>query len=140
MTQDPQFENLSPAAAYDVLHQGRAVLIDVREADEYAAEHIPGALLHPLSSFNPAALPQGLPLILQCGSGKRSATAMARCQAVGGALPRPCRGRHHGLESGGPAHQPLIITPGPLLGWPGDGDAWGWASPAPYSWARDSSS
>lgn len=88
MTQDPQFENLSPAAAYDVLHQGRAVLIDVREADEYAAEHIPGALLHPLSSFNPAALPQGLPLILQCGSGKRSATAMARCQAVG----VPCRG------------------------------------------------
>ena len=35
---------------------GNMVLVDVREAHEYAAGHIPGAVSQPLSSFDPSAL------------------------------------------------------------------------------------
>ncbi len=63
----------------------KAVLIDVREPREYAAERIHGALLFPLSTFDPSALPldKTREMIFHCGSGKRSADAVARCQAAG---------------------------------------------------------
>ena len=35
--------------------------VDVREADEYAAGHIKGALFNPLSKFDPARLPVARP-------------------------------------------------------------------------------
>ena len=63
---------------------GDIVLVDVREANEYAAECIAGALLHPLSRFDPAALPQtGAEIVLHCGSGKRSQTAFDACRRAG---------------------------------------------------------
>lgn len=54
-----------------------ALLVDVREADEYRQARIPGSLLLPLSEFQAryAELPQDRPLILQCRSGVRSARA-----------------------------------------------------------------
>ena len=57
------------------------VLIDVREPEEYAVERIHGALLYPLSSFDPQALPDPgqRKLVFQCGSGMRSSKAMAQC-------------------------------------------------------------
>jgi rhodanese-related sulfurtransferase len=74
--------NLSPADLADRLHHGTAVLVDVREPAEFAVERIPGAVLHPLSTFDPSALPPG-PLVFQCGSGKRSLTAIERSVAAG---------------------------------------------------------
>lgn len=61
------------------------VLIDVREPQEYAVERIPGALLMPLSTFDPAALPDpgGRRIVFHCGSGKRSATAVDLCLRAG---------------------------------------------------------
>jgi rhodanese-related sulfurtransferase len=61
------------------------LLIDVREPAEYAAEHIAGAVLCPLSTFDPATLPQqdGREIVFHCAGGKRSATAVARCQQQG---------------------------------------------------------
>lgn len=61
------------------------VLIDVREPAEHAAEHIAGALLFPLSSFDPATLPQqeGREIVFHCAGGKRSAVAVARCLEKG---------------------------------------------------------
>ena len=41
------------------LEQGEALLIDVREPLEYAAEHIPDAQLLPLSTFDPGARAPG---------------------------------------------------------------------------------
>lgn len=41
-------KTITAAQARDLHHKG-ALLIDVREAGEYAREHIPGAQLHPLS-------------------------------------------------------------------------------------------
>jgi rhodanese-related sulfurtransferase len=57
------------------------VLIDVREPQEFAAERIHGALLFPLSTFDPQALPEThkRKLVFHCGSGKRSAMALAHC-------------------------------------------------------------
>ena len=68
-----------------LLEAGEAVLIDVREIDEFAEEHIPGALHFPLSSLDPADLPRPARqrLVLQCLSGGRSARARERLHRAG---------------------------------------------------------
>jgi rhodanese-related sulfurtransferase len=65
--------------------RGEVVLIDVREPAEYAVERIHGALLFPLSTFDPAGLPTGTgkQVVLQCGSGKRSEMAFRKAFATG---------------------------------------------------------
>ncbi|RZJ27447.1 MAG: hypothetical protein EON85_11185, partial [Brevundimonas sp.] len=48
---------LTPLAPRDVaarLRSGRAVLVDIREPDEFAREHLPGAVSAPLSAFEQA--------------------------------------------------------------------------------------
>lgn len=61
------------------LRQGDAVLIDVREADEFAAEHIPAALSLPLSQLaaHLSAVPQGKKRLFHCQKGKRGEQACA---------------------------------------------------------------
>ena len=78
-------EDLTPAEIAAKLKDGSIVLIDVREPPEYAAERIHGALLFPLSTFDPAALPDAgkRALVFHCGSGMRSAKAVAQCAAAG---------------------------------------------------------
>lgn len=77
--------DLSPTQVRDSLAAREIVLIDVREPAEYAAERIHGALNFPLSTFDPEALPVGgsRAIVLQCGSGKRSAMALDRCRQAG---------------------------------------------------------
>jgi rhodanese-related sulfurtransferase len=60
------------------LAEGTIVLVDVREPDEFAAGHIPGAISMPLSRFNPEQLPriEGRKLVFNCRSGKRTLQAM----------------------------------------------------------------
>ena len=55
---------------------GGALLIDVREPEEYAEGHIPGITLIPMSEVQDrlAELPRDQPLVLTCRSGNRSAT------------------------------------------------------------------
>ena len=81
----PQLRELGAEEVHDAIRHHRIVLIDVREPAEYAAERIHGALLFPLSSFDPKALPADpdRPVVLQCGSGKRSAMAAAKCAEMG---------------------------------------------------------
>jgi rhodanese-related sulfurtransferase len=64
-----------------LLRKDAALVIDVREADEFAAGHIPGAINLPLSSFQPSRLPaaQGKQLVLSCLGGKRSGMALDKC-------------------------------------------------------------
>jgi rhodanese-related sulfurtransferase len=64
-----------------MLAAGTVTLVDVREPNEFAAEHIAGAVNMPLSSFDPAALPHadGRVTVLQCAGGKRSGMALDRC-------------------------------------------------------------
>ena len=77
-------QELTPIEVHAALLRHEIVLIDVREPQEYTSERIHGALLYPLSTFDPAALPVGeSTVVLHCGSGKRSAVAVARCMAAG---------------------------------------------------------
>jgi rhodanese-related sulfurtransferase len=67
---------LKPDDLSQRLGAGRAVLIDIRESDEFARAHVPGAVSRPLSVFNPvdlAAAP-GLEVVFTCRSGMRTAT------------------------------------------------------------------
>jgi rhodanese-related sulfurtransferase len=58
-------------------------IVDVREADEYARGHIPGAINLPLSRFDPAKVPRGDRVVLICQAGGRSAAALKRMAAAG---------------------------------------------------------
>ena len=59
------------------LDRDEIVLVDVRETKEFECEHIPGALLLPLSSFDADVFPTipGKQLVLHCAIGKRSEAA-----------------------------------------------------------------
>lgn len=59
------------------LDQDKAVLIDIREAAEYAREHIAGSHLVPLSGFNPDDFPKDHDKIgvFHCSSGNRTCKA-----------------------------------------------------------------
>lgn len=65
----------------DLLGAGQALVIDVREANEFADGHIPGAVNVPLSSFQASQLPpaEGRTVVLNCLGGKRSAMALDKC-------------------------------------------------------------
>ena len=80
-----RLRELTPAQVHARVAEGKAILVDVREADEHAAERIGGAHHAPLSSFDPHALPAAgdKEIILHCAGGKRSATAVARCLGAG---------------------------------------------------------
>lgn len=76
---------IAPADVRTALAHGEVLLIDVREANEYAFERIPGALLYPLSTFDPRAIPSssGKKLVIQCAAGGRSMRAAQALAAAG---------------------------------------------------------
>jgi rhodanese-related sulfurtransferase len=78
----PKTQDLTPDQVKAALDAHEILLIDVREPGEFGAERIHGALNFPLSTFDPAALPDagGRRVVFQCGSGKRSANAIGHCQ------------------------------------------------------------
>jgi rhodanese-related sulfurtransferase len=78
---------LSPNAAVLLMNHEKAVVVDVCEAPEFAAEHIVGAKHAPLGELE-QKLPtlvknKALPLILVCASGGRSKRALAVAQKLG---------------------------------------------------------
>jgi rhodanese-related sulfurtransferase len=81
----PKIRDLTPHDVQTALDNQEILLIDVREPEEFAAARIAGAVNMPLSTFDPAALPpaEGKMIVFQCGSGKRSAAAVAACQTAG---------------------------------------------------------
>jgi rhodanese-related sulfurtransferase len=84
MTHHGTITDATPEQVRAWLQAGEILLVDVREANEYAFERIHGALLYPLSTFDPQALPtEGRRLVLHCAGGKRSLTAAHKLQAAG---------------------------------------------------------
>lgn len=81
----PKTKDLTPLQVQAALDAHEILLIDVREPGEFAAERIHGALNFPLSTFDPGALPEAGDrlIVFQCGSGKRSATAVGHCRKAG---------------------------------------------------------
>jgi len=64
---------------------GEALVIDVREVDEFAQGHIPGAINNPLSSFDPAKVPAAddKKLVFHCKGGVRCGPASQKYVAAG---------------------------------------------------------
>jgi len=75
--------SLSPVEVAARMKSGVAVLVDVREADEHAREHIVGAVAVPLSCFDaaPLALTPGREVIFMCRGGHRTAAHCHRLAA-----------------------------------------------------------
>ena len=67
------------------ISEGRYLLVDVREPNEVAVDAYPGAVVVPLSNFDPRAIPdpKGKEVVFACRSGKRSVTASLAAQAAG---------------------------------------------------------
>jgi rhodanese-related sulfurtransferase len=83
--QNPAVRDLTPQEVARGLQEGRIVLVDVREPGETALERFPDAVLVPLSTFDPAAIPEpaGRDVVFACRSGRRSITASLAAQEQG---------------------------------------------------------
>ena len=73
----PEVPAVSATAAAAMLKAGDALLIDVRELEEWEESRIPGADFKPLSEIQDwfEDLPRDVDIILQCRSGNRSGQA-----------------------------------------------------------------
>jgi rhodanese-related sulfurtransferase len=74
---------LSPQQVRERLDAGRAILVDIRETDEFARSHITGAQSQPLSTWERAHLSvdPDADVIFTCRSGMRTAGACDRLAA-----------------------------------------------------------
>jgi|SRR5580658_2859613 rhodanese-related sulfurtransferase len=80
-----QVRDMTPEEVAEGLAGNTIMLVDVREPNETARERIHGALLAPLSQFDPLDLPdpQGRTVVFTCASGIRSVKAAEMAQAAG---------------------------------------------------------
>lgn len=75
--------DINVSEAFRRISEGSAVLVDVRETEEYRAGHARGAQSLPLSSLACTHLPAGIDVLMICRSGKRSAQAVERARQSG---------------------------------------------------------
>ncbi len=106
------------------LARGEALLVDVRETSEFEQEHIPGAMLVPLSMLDADTFPRITikKLVLHCAIGKRSAAAAKQLIKAGHVPPINMAGglkawREAGLETeifdlppALPEQKPVIVS------------------------------
>jgi rhodanese-related sulfurtransferase len=85
MAEDPRVTNLTADEVVRGVKEGRMLLVDIREPNETAVERFPGAVIVPLSSFDPADIPdpQGKQVVFACRSGNRSVRASLLAQDAG---------------------------------------------------------
>ncbi|NGM20328.1 DUF2892 domain-containing protein [Roseomonas stagni] len=75
---------IDAAEAAALLRDGRATLVDVREADERARAHVPGSAHWPLSRLDQSPVPTAEVLIFHCASGARTTQNAAALAARAG--------------------------------------------------------
>ena len=102
--------NISARQAHDWLSSGEAVLIDVRESDEFKSEHIPYAFSLPLACIGNMQsflnIPEGQKIIFQCQRGMRGQKACAICAEHGSI--QPVYNIEGGIEAWKSAALPVI--------------------------------
>jgi rhodanese-related sulfurtransferase len=67
---------LKPLHPHEVakrMNAGRAVLVDIREPDEFARAHVQGALSHPLSKIDTLGVAADQAVVFACKAGLRTA-------------------------------------------------------------------
>ncbi len=109
MNTEPEQIDLEEADVETVagwLARGEALLVDVRETSEFEQDHIPGAMLVPLSMLDADTFPRITikKLVLHCAIGKRSAAAARQLIKAGHVPPINMAGglkawREAGLET-----------------------------------------
>jgi rhodanese-related sulfurtransferase len=78
--------NIDSKKTQALLASGNAILVDIRESDEHAREHIKGAQCLPLSTFSDDCLsssPKDTPIIFHCQSGNRTKQAEDKFLSLG---------------------------------------------------------
>ncbi len=107
-TNAPRIEIVGIDEVRQGLADGTMLVVDVRERHEFEAGHIPGAVLFPLSTFAPAALPdpEDRRLVFACRSGARTLKAIGLCQAAG----LPYRAHYAGSFNDWVAHGQPVAT------------------------------
>jgi rhodanese-related sulfurtransferase len=99
---------LKPEEVARRLADGRAVLIDIREADEFARRRASGALSRPLSTLDAKGLglSDAREVIFTCRSGMRTG---ANGQRLAAACGRPAHVLEGGLDAWGQAGLPVEV-------------------------------
>jgi rhodanese-related sulfurtransferase len=107
---------LEPHEVKEGLDNGSILLIDVREPHEFVEARIPGSLLFPLSTFDPACLPEPgkKRLVFSCRSGNRSVIAFNKAGGEGLA----CFGHLEGGIKAWAAAGFVVIQTDPATGQP----------------------
>ena len=100
-----------PVTEYDALKEKGFTLIDVREPDEWATGHLPGAIHIPLAQIDPKhpkihGLPKDAPIYLVCASGRRSGEAADRLASAGYTTVNLAGGTKGWIEAGLPIQTP----------------------------------
>jgi rhodanese-related sulfurtransferase len=101
--QGHRVEDLTPEDVARGIAEGRYLLVDVREPNEVAVEAYPDGVVVPLSTFDPADIPDpaGKQVVFACRSGKRSVTASLAAQAGGFAYDKHLAGGIIGWKAAG---------------------------------------
>ena len=83
----PRAGNVLPSQAVQMINRERAMLVDVRETDEFAAGHVVGARNVPLGQLEQrlteVVTNKTVPLILVCDKGARSQRALGTAKNLG---------------------------------------------------------
>lgn len=99
-------KTINAAEGKRLMDQG-AVVIDIRGADEFAREHIPGAQNKPLSEFGSASVGRGSDVVIyHCKSGMRTQANAAQLKAAAQCEAYILEG---GLEAWKAADLPVIV-------------------------------
>lgn len=92
-------QTINVTDAVSLIKNGEAILIDVREADEFKNEHIAYALSVPLSSleggFQMLDIPKEKTILFQCLKGSRGQIACERIEGLGS-----CQNKIINIEGG----------------------------------------
>lgn len=90
--------------AFAAAHAAGAVVLDVRNPDEYSAGHVPGAVLIPLPDLAARRdeIPDGDPLYVICAVGGRSLAATRALVEAGYRAVSVAGGTNGWVERGGP--------------------------------------
>lgn len=100
--------DIDPREAQRLAADGEALLLDVRELDEWDAGHAPGAIHVPLGALDPAVLPTVGLLVAVCRSGNRSGQATETLSAAG----LQVRNMAGGMYAWAHAGQPVVRDDG----------------------------
>lgn len=104
----PATAAVDPLTARRWVDDGEAILVDVRESDEFEMERIPGSLLAPKSAFDAAHFPRapGKKVVLVCLVGRRSVEVGEWLKAAG--YPEPAYSLDGGILGWSAAGMPTF--------------------------------